>query len=42
MNVKLEKIAERKFALYLNGNYCGTFPKTIVNIKLRAWGLQEI
>lgn len=31
-----------KYALYINGNYAGTYCKTIINIKLRAWHLPEI
>ena len=31
-----ERIANGEYALYIKGNYVGTFPKVIVNIKLRA------
>jgi hypothetical protein len=31
-----------KYALYINGNYAGTYNKTILNIKLRAWHLPEV
>ena len=38
----VEKISENKYALYIKNNYIGTFPKTVVNIKLRQMGLPEI
>ena len=31
-----------EYALYINGNYVGTYNKTILNIKLRSWHLPEI
>ena len=30
------------YALYINGNYVGTYNKTILNIKLKSWNLPEI
>lgn len=33
---------ENGYALYVADNYIGTYCKTIVNIKLRAWGLPEV
>ena len=38
----VEKVAEGKYALYISGNYVGTFPKSIVNIKLNLMHLPEI
>ena len=40
-NIKIETVGN-KYALYINENYAGTYSKTIINIKLRAWGLPEI
>ena len=31
-----------KYEIYINGNYIGTFSKTIANLKLRLWNLPEI
>ena len=39
--VQIEKV-NNKYALYVNDYYLGTFPKTIINIKLRGWNLPEI
>lgn len=38
----VEKMSDNKYALYIKDNYVGTFPKTVVNIKLRQMGLPEI
>lgn len=40
-NIKVEP-AGSGYALYINGNYAGTYNKTILNIKLRAWNMPEI
>lgn len=40
-SVKTEQ-AGSGYALYINGNYSGTYNKTIINIKLRAWSMPEI
>ena len=39
--IKIEAVGNA-FTLYINGNYAGTYCKTIINIKLRAWHLPEI
>lgn len=40
-NVEIEP-AGSGYSLYINGNYAGTYNKTILNIKLRAWYMPEI
>ena len=37
-----ERIVNGEYALYIKGNYVGTFPKVIVNIKLRALNVTEV
>lgn len=40
-NITIEPVGS-EYALYINGNYAGTFCKTVLNIKLGAWHLPEI
>lgn len=40
-NIKIEQ-AGSGYALYINDNYAGTYNKTILNTKLRAWNMPEI
>jgi len=40
-NITIEPVGN-DYALYINGYYAGTYNKTILNIKLRAWNLPEI
>lgn len=41
-NIRVEKVADRKYMIFVNDNYIGTYNKTITNIKLRAWGCDEV
>lgn len=40
--VEIEALSNGKYALYINGNYVGSYCKAILNINLMEWHLPEI
>lgn len=36
--IEVQKVSERKYMVWVDGNFAGTYNKSVLEIKARGWG----